>query len=150
MMVYHKHRGFGSYSLEISADHVDENTPMLDPLCAALIAKGWSHNLLSLNLGNLSQPDEKYSLKRTWEDIDNSNFYISDVSTSEWWRLFGSGLPDWLIMVEWYLGQPHLFVNVRFPDIYDKPESIAALLEAINSLPEASSFKNIHPAAIAS
>jgi hypothetical protein len=148
MTVWHRHAGFGAYSLKISAPCVGENTPTIDPLCAALIGKGWSHRTLSFEYGQLSQPRDGYILKRAWED-DTSNFYISDVSTPEWWRLFGTGLPAWLIKVEWYQDKPHLFVEVSFPKIYDDPKELTALLEAINTLPHANTFKDMHPAVLA-
>jgi len=161
--VTHNHEGFGSYSLGIHATSVGKSNLKLDPICEAVLNKGWSVQGIEMELRlssnrkpfpmTYSFPFGELKIKSTYTG-KRERYCIASVKRSPCIEYN----PDfcWAIIVDYrkpqveYRATEFSFnVNVAMPQIYDKPGALEALLRAIDSLPHAKDMKGIHPAQLA-
>lgn len=149
--VFHKHLGYGSYTLQVSAESVGSNDFTLDPICRALIEKGWSQDLVRMHLWKPSGPRNQIThhilrrdlslIKPEWDD-SQENYLIAPES------IYSGGLgncPDWLINSD-LNDNGHISIHVMVPQIYQNPSHLDMLLNAIKSMPDVDEMENVHPA----
>ena len=147
--ISYKYRGYGEYTLEACAQSIGRDDPTLDPICEALIKKGWSRSLLKMYfleyepLWNAMADWALKPIKSKW-DGDREKYLITEASTSVTRSTYG---PDWAIQVH-LEDSGFLRVCVGVPEIYEA-DQLGKLLMAIKSLPDADEMIRIHPAMLA-
>ena len=147
--VPHRHSGYGSYYLAPKADLIGKHTPRLDPICEAVLDKGWSLSLIRMDILPLvssSWPPtytrERIPLRSTYTG-GTEQYMIVDPAAE------GPGKRHtWGISVH-LADHGHICVHVGVPDVYQE-HHLKKLLRAIASLPHISEMGDVHPAQRAS
>lgn len=159
--VTHEHRGYGAYALKIHADAKGEWEPSLDPICEAVMKKGWMPQNIEMAL-RLSKRNGKpfpptYACE--FKDLPLRRKYVS---IRKRYMIIGhtpgphpqyDGRLSWAIYVDYrkpeeeYRAQEFSFkIHAAVPWIYDDPQALAGLLKAIEGLPSAEEMKDfLHP-----
>jgi len=151
IIVRHIHTGYGSYRLQLDAEEEGEKDYSLDPICQAVMTKGWNLNHLQMELRVPGIRDrgsmldfhlsENLPVKERW-DGSSEKYLISSSFTDCSMR---DGI-DHAIYVH-LADHNHFGIHVVVPQIYTG-DNLENLLEAIDSLPEPRAIPDIHPAAL--
>ena len=149
VVVNYKYRGYGAYDLNVCAQSMGKVDWTLDPICEALIKKGWSQSLVRfhfLEYEPLWNVITDWALKLTKSKWDGSRekYLITQVPTSTR-SVYG---PDWVIQVH-LEDNGHFRVRVGVPEIYEDSAQLGRLLKAIKSLPDADEIRGAHPTMLA-
>lgn len=151
--------------LAVRAEKMGKHDPMLDPICAAVLSKGWSpQNSITMKL-HTDRPwrnefpvsydvrAEALAVKKSYTGL-RERYWISD------------GDPDtlikreeplcWAVLVDYRLAEVayratsfSIDVQIAVPRLYDNPTSFAALLKAIEGLPHSNDLSELHPVQVA-
>lgn len=164
VIVTHTWDGFHRYSQRVNAaSRGSEEQPMLDPICEAVLNKGWSlHNIrmgLRLNpkhdvfpMGSCTLRNLQIRRKYTGARV---RYGITDVAKASR-SIESDPRLNWAIIVDeretqegHREGKLGVTIFVAVPQIYDEKKSMEALLRAIGTLPHAKGVKGAHLAKVA-
>jgi len=139
--VGHEHRGFGAYDLGVDATEIGKKDFALDPVSGAVHEKGYSQQLLKMELSKSGFDHNHYPSPRDLRSDDVRSGW--DGSSHEYFiATMPVVTPSWLIHVH---SSDHMLIHVAVPSIY-RPDNLASLLAAIETIPNASTIPNLHPA----
>lgn len=149
VVISYKYIGFGAYDLSVCAKSMGRMDWTLDPICCALIKKGWSQSIVKMHflehepLWNVLGDWLLMPIKPKW-DGSQEKYLITQAPTKIDRSSYG---PDWAIQVH-LEDNGYLGIHVRVPEIYETNQP-GKLLMAIKSLPDASKMQGVHSAMLA-
>lgn len=156
----------GYHDLAFKAEKMGEHDLMLDPICAAVLNKGWSPEdsiVVRLCAERWRWPSEfpvtydvraeTLAVKKSYTGL-RERYWISDGGPN---TLIKRDEPlCWAILVDYrptkvaYRATTFsINVQIAVPGLYDNPTSFSALLEAIEGLPHSKDMPNLHPVQVA-
>ncbi len=149
--VAYEHRGWGCYEQTIHSEAIAGNDFTLDPICNALLERGWSQSLLRLSahrLGRLTDliiPADKINLEARWNGSGRDYYIVCKYGPDGRLHEFPkaaihSHLED----------HGHLAIHAAMPHIYQDEKYLKWLLDAIGELPSPSTLPDVHPCQLAS
>jgi hypothetical protein len=143
VIVEHQHQGYGTYSLKPFANEIGSDNSALDPISAAVLAKGWSRDLIRFEYCN--------------PYCRHGSFLLPSLPTSARWngektayRITPNvnGPLHWGIHVH-LNDHGHIGFHVTVPHIYQDEAQLEAFLKAVATMPHASEMPDVHPAQLA-
>jgi len=127
----------------------------LDPLCRAVLKRGWSRNMLHMTfegIGCLRNPllSGRSSFRQmdsspTWTGSTNPHM-IEPFSSHD--RSNPGGSPSWAIHVD-FEDNKHIGFHVAVPQIYMREDELHAFLDVMETFPRPQDIGQTHPATFA-
>lgn len=145
MRFTHMHKGYGAHALQLTA-HVGKNDPKLDPICEAIVSKGWNVNKIVGDIPGRMIKNFAFSYsptpkKSAWDYSFERYFIVDDPSrpAEAWFKA------NWMMHVH-LADHGHWNLVIKIPEIYRCPDDLCSLIHALATIPHIDSIGNVHPA----